>query len=67
MYACRNFKTKKEFREAVAKGEQITIFAPGLGEPKVNGKDCVEGPWYPKPHTWWAEVEMKNGIVVKVK
>ena len=67
MYANKNFKTKKAFKEAVANGEKITLYAPGLGTPKVNGKDYVEGPWYPEPHKWYAEVTMENGIVTKVK
>lgn len=67
MYASKNFKTKKEFKEAVAKGEQITLYSPGLGTPKVNGTEFVEGQWYPKPHTWYAEVTVVNGIVTKVK
>jgi hypothetical protein len=67
LYASKNFKTKKEFKEAVANGEQITIYAPGLGTPAVNGTEFVEGPWYPQPHTWYAQVTMKDGIVVKVK
>lgn len=67
MYTTTNFKTKKALKEAVASGVQVTLFAPGLGEPKANGKEYVEGPHYPAPHTWYAEVEMKDGIVVKVK
>jgi hypothetical protein len=27
----------------------------------------VEGPHYPEPHKWYAEVEVKDYIVVKVK
>jgi len=67
MYTETNFKTKKALKEAVARGDRVTIFAPGLGEPKVNGTDYVEGPHYPKPHTWYAEVAMQDGVVVKVK
>lgn len=67
MYTNIDFKTKKEFKEAVAKGEEVTLYAPGLGQPKVNGTEYVEGPHYPKPHTWYAEVTMKDGKVVKVK
>lgn len=51
--------------EPVAK--PVTLFAPGLGTPKVNGTEYVEGPWFPKPHTWYAQVEVKDGIVVRVK
>jgi len=67
MYASTNFKTKKAFKEAVKNGEQITIYAPGIGTPETNGIDYVECPWYPSMHTWYTEVEMKNGIVIKVK
>jgi len=67
MYVERNFKTKKAFKEAVENGEKLTIYAPGLGEPRQNGSEYIEGPWYPEPHRWYATVEMKDGIVVKVK
>ena len=66
MYTSKDFKTKKAFKEAVAKGEKITLYAPGLGTPAVNGVDFVEGPHYPKPHTWYAKVVVKDGYVVKV-
>jgi hypothetical protein len=67
MYTVRNFKTKKALREAVAAGEKVRLFAPCLGEPAFNGIDYVEGPHYPQPHTWYAEVVMVNGFVTKVK
>jgi len=67
MYTRQNFKTKKALKEAVASGERVTLFAPGLGNPNENGTEFVEGPHYPAPHTWYAQVEMRDGIVVKVK
>ena len=67
MYTTRNFKTKKALKEAIAAGEQVTLFAPGLGSPKENGIEFVEGPHYPAPHTWYAQVTVKDGIVIKVK
>ena len=67
MYSTINFKTKKELKEAVARGESIRLFAPGMGEPKFNGTEYVEGPHYPAPHTWYAKVEMTNGIITKIK
>lgn len=47
----------------------VKCFNPGLGPDLSNhtGKVCLEGPHYPKPHTWYAEAELVNGIVVKVK
>ena len=67
MYSSINFKSKKDLKEAVAAGKKITIFAPGLGTPKDNGTEFLEGPHYPQPHKWYAQVEMKDGLVVKVK
>lgn len=45
----------------------VTIYAPGLGTPKRNGMEFVEGPHYPQPHKWYAQVEMKDGFIIKVK
>jgi len=67
MYTSINFTTKKAFKEAVAAGKKVTLYAPGLGTPKQNGTEFIEGPHYPAPHTWYATVEMKDGLVVKVK
>ena len=67
MYTDQNFKTKKAFKAAVAAGIKVYLVAPGFGSPKMNGTEFVEGPHYPAPHTWYAKVEMKDGIVVKVE
>ena len=66
MYAEINFKTKKELKEAVEHGKKVGVYAPGLGTPKDNGLEFLEGPHYPEPHKWYAKVEMKDGIIVKV-
>jgi hypothetical protein len=67
MYTETNFKTKKALKEAVQKGDKVRLYAPGLGQPQENGREFVEGPHYPAPHTWYAQVEMKDGVVVSVK
>ena len=67
MYTEINFKTKKALKEAITSGKQVRLYAPGLGQPAENGREFVEGPHYPAPHTWYAQVEMKDGIVVSVK
>lgn len=67
-YVDPNFKTKKALKEAVANGEHVTVFQPGGMFPApTNGETSVEGPHYPKPHTWYARVEIQDGKVVKVK
>jgi hypothetical protein len=66
VYVNPNFPTKKALKEAVKNGETVTVFAPGFGTPKHNGIETVEGPHYPKPHSWYARVEVTNGKVTKV-
>jgi len=66
-YCVTNFKTKKDLKAAVSEGKQVTIYAPGLGNPPENGTTAVGGPHYPKPHTWYAEVTLVNGVVTKVR
>lgn len=71
-YATTNFPTKKALKEAVAAfnagtGPAVTV-APGMfGEPKEFGVEFLEGPHYPKPHMWYAQVTVKHFNVVKVK
>jgi hypothetical protein len=67
MYVSPNFKTKKALKEAVARGDPVKVFAPGLGAPRKDGKEWVEGPHYPEPHRWYAELLMKDGKIIKVK
>ena len=64
--------------EAVANGgdpeirERIRIYQPGgfFPDPDFNSvrTHCVEGPHYPKPHSWYATCETDQlGYIVKVK
>jgi hypothetical protein len=67
MYTTVNYKTKKSLKADVAAGKEVTIFAPGLGTPKTDGVEFLEGPHYPEAHRWYAQVTMREGKVVKVK
>lgn len=67
MYTTVNFKTKKELREAVKRGDKVRLFNPGThGKPRDNGIEFVEGPHAPQPHKWYAKVTMVDGFVAKV-
>ena len=66
MYAVGNPKTKKELRARIASGEHVRAFQPGPFDGTSNGTDVIEGPHYPKPHRWYARVEICDGIIVKV-
>lgn len=67
MYTRPAFKTKKELKEAVKQGVRVEAYSPGPFGGTFNGSDVIEGPEYPKPHRWYASVEIQNGLVVKVK
>ncbi len=68
MYVSPNFRTKKALQEAVKEGKKIvTVYNPGpFADPPHNGHCAVEGPHYPESHTWYAQVNIENGQVVKV-
>lgn len=70
MYTSKNFKTKKALKEAVANGEKISVYQPNnifnVTDPR-EGKATIEGPHYPAAHTWYANVELRNGYIVSVK
>jgi len=68
MYTHTDYKTKKALKEAFKAGERVTVYQPGPFGPDVkDGSGCVEGPHYPKPHTWYAAVVVKDGVIVKIK
>jgi hypothetical protein len=66
MYTRRNFKTKAELKRALASGERVEVFAPGLGSVPRDGVVYLEGPHYPKPHSWYGQGVMKDGLLEKV-
>lgn len=64
MYTQTNFKSKKALKEAHASGEKITVFYPGIQGSTRTGKVCLEGPHYPQAHSWYAEVEIRDMVIV---
>lgn len=73
MYTTTNFKSKKALKDAVAAGMQVGVYQPNdmfdnpQAKPDFTGRVSVEGPHYPKPHSWYATVEIVNGVITKVK
>ena len=72
MYTIIDFKTRKALKEEIARGGKVGIFQPNnlFNNPKANpgytGTAAIEGPHYPKPHRWYAEVEVVDGAITKV-
>lgn len=70
MYCTKNFRTKKDLKAAVANGEKVSVFQPNdmFGRPAPKeGVVALEGPHYPKPHSWYASATLKDGYIVGVK
>ena len=71
MYTDYNFKTKKALKEAVAAGKQVRVYQPNNIFPESKDLDnsvvYLEGPHYPQSHSWYAQAELKDGVIVKVK
>jgi hypothetical protein len=66
-YTEKDYKSKKAFKEDLASGKQIRIYSPGPFGCNQNGVEYIEGPHYPKPHRWYAQVIVKDGIVQSIK
>lgn len=67
MYTSIDFTTKKSLKEALKAGKEVTVFQAGLGSVPLNGSVSLEGPHYPKPHTWYARGRIEKGRLVSVK
>ena len=67
-YASVNFKTKKELREAIKRGDKIRVYEPGLGDAGEirDGIISIEGPYAPAAHTWYADAHMSNCFIIKI-
>ena len=53
----------------VTEGRTIPIFDPGaglgIGDPTETGQVLVQGPHYPEPHRWYAQVWIEESNVVR--
>jgi hypothetical protein len=65
-YLNPNFKTKKAAQEAIAAGTVVTWFSPGIPDTPHNNEVNVEGPHYPKPHTWGGTATIDGNVVTRL-
>jgi hypothetical protein len=67
MYTVTNYKTKKELKYDFSQGKKIKVYQPNdmFGHPST-GDFTVEGPHYPKPHSWYARVRIVDFIITKI-
>lgn len=67
-YTQRNYPTRKALIEDFTNGKPVAVFQPGPFGPDVkDGTAFLSGPHAPKPHKWYAQVEVKDGLVVAIK
>ena len=66
-YTVENFKSKKALKDATKSGRRIAVQDSFIGETPTEGTVYLEGPHFPKPHTWHGPAILKNGSVVSVK
>ena len=66
MYVKPNYASKKLLKDAVKEGDAVEVFSPGPFPCPSNGIVAIEGPHYPKPHKWYAQVKVEGGRVVRV-
>jgi hypothetical protein len=64
VYVDGNPKTKKALKATVDSGVPTFVFSPGPFPAPLNGSVSLEGPHYPKPHSWYASAIVKNGAIV---
>lgn len=67
MYTDTDYKSKAALKRALASGESVTVHQTGgLFPSQTDGRITLEGPHFPKAHTWYAEAEIKDGAIVKL-
>jgi hypothetical protein len=66
-YVEPNYTTKKMLKAALASGTEVSVFQPGGIGTVLDGTVYLEGPHYPRPHSWYATDTVVGGKLVKVR
>lgn len=68
MYTDINFKSGKAVKDAFKAGQQLTVHQPGgYFASQTDGEVTIEGPHYPKPHSWYLRVRIEGGVIIAIK
>lgn len=71
-YTVTNYLTKKALREAIASPTPprirwgVSLVSDPAEAPDYTGVAFLEGPHYPRPHTWYAKVQVTNGRITRI-
>jgi hypothetical protein len=67
MYTVINFKSKKALKEAFKAGDKIEVYQPGgMFKGVAKGRTTIEGPHYPKPHSFYLDVMVEDNVITKI-
>lgn len=61
MYFTTNFRSKAAAKRALDAGEEVRVMRTSSFERLTAGEHSVEGPHYPKPHTFYGTVTIEDG------
>jgi hypothetical protein len=67
MYTNFNYTSKAAIKRDLAAGKVIECHSPGPWPAPRSGVISLEGPHYPKPHSWYGEGMMRDGKLVSIK
>lgn len=67
MLGARGYATKKALKESVGKPLRYVETSMFGEEFKPNGSNAIVGPDAYKARNWYATVECRDGVIVKVK
>lgn len=67
MYTHEDFDTGAEVKRAFKEGRKITVFQPGgMFAGETDGRVCIEGPHYPRPHRWYLSVQIEDSVITRI-
>lgn len=67
MYVFPNVKNKKELKKLLDEGKEVAVYSPEPFPCPSSGEVSLEGPHFPKAHTWYARGIVKDGYLVSFK
>ena len=66
-YTRTNYRSKKALKVALAAGVEVEVYQPGPFGPTVpDGRQALEGPHYPAPHTCYDSFQVAEGKILKL-
>ena len=66
MYTETDYLTRKALAEDIKKGVTVRVYQPGPFPGQTEGKVTLEGPHFPRPHTWYCQAIIKDGVIVRL-